>query len=758
MRNIKLLLIALMLMLGLQGCQTAPVNQSTDDSASEVSDSDSELASSESVEETEVISEESYGFFFDQGDHLRKLTKANKLKEADKLYEKYADSFFKEEAEKQAKDVDALVGAIDARFDARIQSSVSALPSLTIQGDWSNNLIAMNNAKQVKDEYFAYFLIREKGKASSNGNKLLASYQEREEYFKSNGIAAFTNYDHNQGSFFEVYPPVFSDRGLFLSENSILVRNILSDTTPANIAVFKDSYSVDLASESGKTALSAISDLYVEKVIKEKRRKGNKLSATMFAVNVAKKLGFSPANIDAVRVAFVDATSKTLLKEGRIEFPFSINTDLPFELKELSINEIFGKKRNEVDYVVVVEVNLAKSTRRIIKRDKKPSRYLVRIDKEPNPAYEQARMNVFTAQSNKSSADSQYCHGLGCIGKAISQVAAATELNDAQTIFAGTSQFLDNKIYQDYKYSQSNIDAKKTVSVNYYVLDMRAKKMYRSDFDIEEKRGFTVAYNIHDKDEEKEEYLESIDKEETLVKYEDALVDIKLSQILSQYAENPGKAERLPTLSGFKKVILKDKNKALVKYKKTNFEKKVIKDPRFDSIVVVYNPKGSLGTGFYVKPDLILTNYHVVEGVQFVEMRLHNGLESFGKVVKSDVRLDLALVKVQARGTPVNFFNNDIPLGREVTAIGHPSGLEFTLTRGVVSALRKRESVYAVGGDPVLFIQTDTPINPGNSGGPLFLGGKVIGVNNNKFVKTGVEGLSFAIHYSEVQTFMNKEF
>jgi len=756
MRNINLLLIALMLISGLTGCQTAPVSQSTDNSSVEDVGSDDGQASTELNDEAEE--EITYGFFFDQGDHLRKLTKANKLKEADNLYEKYIDSFFKEEAEKQEKSVSELVDAINKRYEAKIQASISVLPGLSNQGDWTNNRAIMDTAKQTRDEYFSYFLIREKGKASESGKELSSQYEDRKEYFRSNGIESFINHEHRLGSFFNAYPAVFDDWGLLLSENNILIKNALSEGPSANISSFKDTYSVVLASESGKSALSAISDLYVEKLIKEKRRKGNKLSATMYAVNEAKKLGFAPANIDAVKVAFVDATSKTLLKEGRIEFPFSINADLPFELKELSINEIFGKKRNEVDYVVVVEVNLAKSTRRIIKREKKPSRYLVRIDKEPNPQYEQARINVFTAQSNKASADGQWCQGLGCIGKAIAQVAAATELNDAKSKFSSTPQFIDNRIYQDYKYSQSNIDAKKSVSVNYYVLDMRAKRMYRSDLDIEEERGFTVAYNINDKDEDKGEYLSSIDSEETLAKYEDELVDIKLSQVLSQYAKNPGKAERLPTLAGFKKVVLKDKNKALAKYKETNFEKKVVKDPRFDSVVVVYNPKGSLGTGFYVKPDLILTNYHVVEGSQFVEMRLHNGLESFGKVVKSDVRLDLALVKVQARGTPVKFFNSNIPLGREVTAIGHPSGLEFTLTRGVVSALRKRESVYAVGGDPVLFIQTDTPINKGNSGGPLFLGGEVVGVNNNKFVKKGVEGLSFAIHYSEVQTFMNKEF
>ena len=127
--------------------------------------------------------------------------------------------------------------------------------------------------------------------------------------------------------------------------------------------------------------------------------------------------------------------------------------------------------------------------------------------------------------------------------------------------------------------------------------------------------------------------------------------------------------------------------------------------------------------------------------------------------MKSDVRLDLALIKVESQGAPVKFSDStNLALGSTVDAIGHPSGLEFTITKGIISALRKRESSYNIGGQEVLFIQTDAAINPGNSGGPLFLEDKVIGVNNNKIVSNTVEGLGFAIHFSEVNLFLDEEF
>ena len=88
-------------------------------------------------------------------------------------------------------------------------------------------------------------------------------------------------------------------------------------------------------------------------------------------------------------------------------------------------------------------------------------------------------------------------------------------------------------------------------------------------------------------------------------------------------------------------------------------------------------------------------------------------------------------------------------------ALGHPKGRKFSISQGIVSAIRKEGSVYnATGSDNVLFIQTDAAINKGNSGGPLFLGNKVIGVNTQGLSKQKSEGMNFAVHYSEVLDFL----
>ena len=95
-------------------------------------------------------------------------------------------------------------------------------------------------------------------------------------------------------------------------------------------------------------------------------------------------------------------------------------------------------------------------------------------------------------------------------------------------------------------------------------------------------------------------------------------------------------------------------------------------------------------------------------------------------------------------------------MGETVIAVGHPKGLEFSVTRGIISALREIDSTTAPGGKKILFVQTDAAINPGNSGGPLYLKDSVIGVNTQKLAAVNVQGLGFAVHYSEVLTFLRE--
>jgi serine protease Do len=143
-------------------------------------------------------------------------------------------------------------------------------------------------------------------------------------------------------------------------------------------------------------------------------------------------------------------------------------------------------------------------------------------------------------------------------------------------------------------------------------------------------------------------------------------------------------------------------------------------------------PRRSTGSGFVIEPGgLIVTNAHVVEDADSVQVRLADGRRFTGKVVGQDVRVDLALVKIDGAANlptlPLGD-SNRVRVGEFVLALGHPFGLEQSVSLGIVSRKGAPLTVAAPGFD---FIQTDAAINPGNSGGPLVnMAGQVVGVNS----------------------------
>ena len=158
-------------------------------------------------------------------------------------------------------------------------------------------------------------------------------------------------------------------------------------------------------------------------------------------------------------------------------------------------------------------------------------------------------------------------------------------------------------------------------------------------------------------------------------------------------------------------------------------------------------PRG-VGSGFVLSSDgFIMTNAHVVDGADEVVVTLPDKREFKAKVVGSDKRTDVAVVKIETNGLkPVRIGDvNRLLVGEWVMAIGSPFGLENTVTAGIVSA-KQRDT-----GDFLPFIQTDVAINPGNSGGPLInLRGEVVGINSQIYSRSGgFQGISFAIPIDE---------
>jgi len=160
-----------------------------------------------------------------------------------------------------------------------------------------------------------------------------------------------------------------------------------------------------------------------------------------------------------------------------------------------------------------------------------------------------------------------------------------------------------------------------------------------------------------------------------------------------------------------------------------------------------------VGSGFITTADgQIITNAHVVEGADRVQVTLKDGRTFTGEVMGADTVTDVAVIKIDAQNLPtVRLSNSDqIQPGEWVIAIGNPLGLDSTVTAGIISATGRTSREVGVPDKRVDFIQTDAAINPGNSGGPLLnLNGEVIGVNTA--IIQGAQGLGFAIPINTVQ-------
>ena len=165
-------------------------------------------------------------------------------------------------------------------------------------------------------------------------------------------------------------------------------------------------------------------------------------------------------------------------------------------------------------------------------------------------------------------------------------------------------------------------------------------------------------------------------------------------------------------------------------------------------------PSEGTGSGFIIHEEgLIVTNYHVIEGAEQIEVTLLDQTVAPAEVVGADPFNDLAVIRVEVDRSKLNpvdmSFEGELKVGQRAIAIGNPFGLDWTLTSGVISSLGRPLQLSA---DRVIYdvVQMDAAINPGNSGGPLLNSrGQLIGVNSA--VRAGAENIGFAIPLSTLR-------
>ena len=544
----------------------------------------------------------------------------------------------------------------------------------------------------------------------------------------------FVAFPHSKAAnFFDAYPMRLNGDALHAQDQEALAR-FIGQQTRGQLKSLAEVYDHRTL---GSGLWARMGDRYADlSAATLPRGLGSPLRRTL-AQAAARNAGFGPGMASGLKVAFVDATSKTLLTSGEIDFSAEIDLDLPVETSTDSLDKtVASAGPGAPDLIIIFQIVVAKASRRVVELTQIPSTLFVGFSRFGATTTANVSANLQSAKPSNG-------------------VVAPDDIGQNRNVI-GQPKALGDPVMAAYHYDKARIIARKNMTVRYYVIDRRRNAYLSSLFDAHELDRFEVAYRIDANDPRRPRLTQQYDQEKDVDAFEKAGIKIRLSQLLTDYAQKIITEKPFASETALRRRILADRNRALTKVKANTFDARPLNDPRFDSVVAVYVGKASMGSGFYVMPNVILTNWHVVENARFVEMKLYDGQETFGTVLGRDARLDLALIRVEHRGKPVRFrTDTKLDLGATVEVIGHPLRNLFSITRGGISAVRKEYSINLPkhAGDKVLFIQTDAPINSGNSGGPLFLGDHVVGINTWGYL---TDGLSFAVHYSEVLAYLRE--
>jgi hypothetical protein len=458
-----------------------------------------------------------------------------------------------------------------------------------------------------------------------------------------------------------------------------------------------------------------------------------------------------------------------------IVYDASKNPEAPIVFKSLEDGKLSSPEGMQATAgpSVVVLITQSTSSRKIVDKREVSSSFVSGSRQVPNPEYEVARLNCQRAQADYANQQARNtvapARGWGAVLQGLGEGLAGVSANEICSRFAATPPYNDIDVNSPYTYTVTDVQVNKLARGRILAIDPSTDSIDAYPLQVEDTRKVSVQYG---KKESDSRGGGDVIADADLEKLASAPLQIDPDALLEAASGTPEHHSRSEIVvllqpsspsanpnatfgrAAEMRAVSTESAQRVAYASRAQSAGDSVVDPRMESVVVVFNPRGFMGAGFYVEPRSILTNYHVVEGASTVELRNHRGEIFTGRVIKKDIGNDLALINVDEQGPPAEFASTIVRQGEAVEAIGHPQGFFFSISRGVVSAIRQLKGALAPGGGKTLVIQTDTPINPGNSGGPLYLHGKVIGVNTMKF--KGGEGIGFAVHYSEVLKFLSE--
>ena len=305
---------------------------------------------------------------------------------------------------------------------------------------------------------------------TSSANGLIVEYKNyeifKEETFRSNKLrslenaldnlrleltknapTAFQKFNHfSDIHFFTAYPGDLNGSAFF-EENADAFRAFINTLSFNQIIQLKKQYS-ELISDSGKFN-ELLSSRYFSAILATEKPPYS-MGKILGTLRKAREAGFNSKTLSDVKIAFVEVTSKTLLKEGQIEFPAQVEMDLPFEPVKAELDEILDNTgKANADFIIIFDVAAGKVDRRIIAKNDSESKYVTGTKSEPNPAYEVARGNLFKAQSGLVNAQRQNAQSaLAAILNGIAVGMWHGQITKAENDLRQTPSTLSSKLFE----------------------------------------------------------------------------------------------------------------------------------------------------------------------------------------------------------------------------------------------------------------------------------------------------------------------
>lgn len=700
-----------------------------------------------------------YSIFFTPADHIAKLVQEDQLREASEVYASQKAAV----AGKPAV-ADKLFSAVAAELRPLVENAKQELAQISWPGSsgrWPFIAEKLKLVDDVIEKGDRYGILVEPGRSFPELAELKKLTQEKRERIRGSSVDLFADYElGGYQSFFAGYP-VDIEAAPFLTKNWRLFMRKVSDLDsqkiPAVVRIYGSSLNEAQKSEFGRT--------YFEALYRGKRNAStHDFVAAVAAIKSVQTAGLTLPQDARSMIKILEISGPHSDEQPISEFVLSYERDIPVPIVQVAATSgAVATHLSDARYALLLHQPSNVPDVKVLSRERIQSEYISGYRALPNPAFIAAHSQVATATAEVQRAKIQSafrpCQGLGClvqgVANAIVEGAAQNNLDAANSALAGTPATLEDPVYSAYEFVRAKVRVSKRMQVPYQLVDTKQNKVFAGELSLSEDKEFLVAYGLHDKDRTHSIGSSGLVSERNVERYEAEAISYPISK-LAALVKPSGAVVKKDDLPEHLVRSIVDKRKSrlavLAKRKRLLTPKR---DERMASVVVVKHPGGGLGTGFFVAKDLVLTNYHVIDGARYLELKLLGGKESFGKVIAHDIKRDLALIRSQAQGRPVELFSGGkLRITESVDAIGHPEGLEFSVSRGVISGVRELQSRYLSSGAKLLFIQTDAALNPGNSGGPLFVGKRVVGVNTIKLAATEIEGLSFALHYSEITAFL----